>query len=155
MKIDNQLHFDAAPAAVRAMLMDPGFWTQLAVGRVDSCDATPTTDGVTVDIGVRSPSQVQRLTGDVMSAVLTATWTQAGDGWAGPVAIDVKGLPAGFKGTSSLTPDGAGTSVVYQGDLTIRIPLVGPSLEKKTAPFLLGVLDAQQDVGTQWLAAHK
>jgi len=154
MKIDNQLHFDATPAAVRAMLMDPGFWKQLAVGRVDHCDATPTSDGVTVDIGVRSPSQVQRLTGDVMSATLTATWAAVGDGWGGPVAIDVKGLPAAFNGTSSLTPDGSGTNVVYQGDLTIRIPLVGPSLEKKTAPFLLGVLDAQQDVGTRWLAEH-
>jgi len=152
MQIDNQLHFDATPAAVRAMLMDPGFWTQLAVGRVDHCDATPTSDGVTVDIGVRSPSQVQRLTGDVMSATLTATWTAAGDGWGGPVAIDVKGMPASFSGTSSLTPDDTGTSVVYRGDLTIRIPLVGATLEKKTAPFLLGVLEAQQDVGARWLA---
>ena len=155
MRIDNQLHFDATPTAVRAMLMDPGFWTQLAVGRVDHCDATPTSDGVTVDIGVRSPSQVQRLTGEVMSATLTAAWPASGDGFGGPVNIDVVGLPAAFAGTSSLTPDGAGTAVVYQGDLTIRIPLVGPSLEKKTAPFLLGVLEAQQDVGTRWLAQHK
>jgi len=155
MRIENQLHFDAAPAAVRAMLMDPGFWTQLAVGRVDHCDATPAADGVTVDIGVRAPSQVQRLTGDVLSASLSAAWAAAGHGWGGPVTIDVKGLPAVFKGTSSLNPDGTGTTVVYQGDLTIRIPLVGPSLEKKTAPFLLSVLEAQQDVGTNWLAEHK
>jgi len=154
MKIDNQLKFDATPAAVRAMLMDPGFWQQLAVGRVDHCEATPTSNGVTVDIGVRSPSQVQRLTGEVMSATLTATWAPSGDSWGGPVNIDVKGLPAAFTGTSSLTPEGTGTTVVYQGDLTIRIPLVGPSLEKKTAPFLLGVLDAQQEVGTRWLAEH-
>ncbi|MCL2652556.1 MAG: DUF2505 domain-containing protein [Propionibacteriaceae bacterium] len=154
MQIDNKLHFDAAPAAVRAMLMDPGFWTQLAVGRVDHCNATPTSDGVTVDIGVRSPSQVQRLTGDVMSATLTATWASEGDGWGGPVAIDVHGMPAAFKGTSSLTPNGDGADVVYQGDLTIRIPVVGAALEKKTAPFLLGVLEAQQDVGTRWLAEH-
>jgi len=154
MKIDNQLHFDATPAAVRAMLMDPGFWNQLAVGRVDHCDATPTADGVSVEIGVRSPSQVQVVAGDVMTATLTATWSPAGDGWAGPVTIDVKGLPAAFNGTSSLNAAGDGTTVVYQGDLTIRIPLVGASLEKKTAPYLLSVLDAQQAVGTRWLAEH-
>jgi len=154
MRIDNQLHFDAAPAAVRTMLTDPGFWQQLAIGRIASCDATPTSDGVSVEIAVRAPSQVQRLTGELMSAALTADWLPDGDGWAGPVSIDVKGMPASFKGSSSLTAAGTGTTAVYQGDLTIRIPIVGPTLEKKTAPFLLSVLDAQQDVGTRWLTEH-
>jgi len=153
MHINTQHHFDASPAAVRAMLMDPKFWQSLAVGHVNHCDAAQTADGVQVDLGVQAPAEAKRLTGETLNATLEAAWKPTGDNaWSGPVAIAVKGLPASFSGTSTITPDGEGTSVAYEGDLTIRLPLIGPSLEAKAAPYLLGVLDAQQAAGTLWLA---
>lgn len=135
------------------MLANPQFWQSLAVGYVDHCAATPTADGVHVELSVKAPAEAKRIAGETLNATLEAVWKPAGDNdWRGPITIDVKGLPASFAGTSAITQDGGGTSVVYEGDLSIRLPLIGPRLEAKAAPYLMSVLDAQQAAGASWLA---
>jgi len=134
------------------MMTDPAFWESLTSGRVNNCRADATADGVQVALAVKAPVQARRFTGDTLDATLDASWTPTGDTWTGPMGMSVKGLPASFTGSSTISPDGDGTKVAYQGDLTIKIPLVGDKLEAKAAPFLMSVIDSQQAAGAAWLA---
>jgi len=136
------------------MLADPGFWESLAGGYVQACQATSTADGVAVALTVKAPAEAKRVTGDTIEATLAASWQADCESWAGPLTLRVKGLPASFDGSSTVSPDGDGTKVVYTGDLSIKLPLVGPSLEAKAAPFLMGVINAQEAAGARWLASH-
>ncbi|MCL2783514.1 MAG: DUF2505 domain-containing protein, partial [Propionibacteriaceae bacterium] len=144
MHIDVQHHYDASPVAVHAMLADPAFWQSILTdeGRVESCQVDAIPGGVSMTLGVAAPSQLSRFTGGTLNLTLQTTWQVLDDGWSGPITIDVEKVPGSFAGTSTITPDGNGTSVVYNGDFTIHIPLVGKALEQKAAPYLTSVLAA-------------
>ena len=138
------------------MLTDPAFWQSILTdeGRVEDCHVEVIPDGVDLVVGVAAPSQVARFTGSTLNLTMRATWQQTGDGWSGPVTMDVQKVPGSFAGTSTVAPDGAGTSVVYSGDFSIHLPLVGKTLEQKAAPYLTSMLEAQQEKGAAWLADH-
>ena len=150
MHIQTQHHYQASPAAVRAMLANPAFWESLA----DGCKGTATDNGVQVALSVPAPAQARRITGDTINADLEASWKPEGDGYAGPIILKAQGLPASFAGTTTISPDGDGSTVDYAGELSIRLPLVGPSLEKQAEPYLMRVINAQEAKGAEWLAAH-
>jgi len=150
MQINTQHHYTATPAAVHAMLADPAFWESLT----DGCQGTTIDDGVQLALSVPAPHQARRVTGDTIHATLTATWQPTDDGFAGPIDLKVQGLPASFSGTSTVKPDGDGTTVDYTGELSIKLPIVGPSLEKQAEPYLMRVINAQQAKGADWLASH-
>lgn len=156
MHIDVQQHYDATPDAVHTMLADPAFWQSTIAGesQVRSCQVDAIADGVSMRLTVIAPSQVSRLVGGTLDMTLQATWMAQGQGWSGPVAIDVEKVPGSFSGTCAITADGDGTNVAYSGDFSIRLPLVGKTLEEKAAPYLTSVLRAQQASGTAWLATH-
>jgi len=155
MRIDTRHHYRAEPEAVHTMLTDPAFWQSLQDPHVTSCEASPTADGVQVLLQVAAPAEAVRVTGPVIHATLQAGWERTKNGWAGPIGLTVKGLPASFKGTCTIEPAGAGTSVEYAGALVVRLPLVGAGIEAMAAPYLMSVIDAQQEAGDQWLTTHK
>jgi len=150
MHIQTKHHYDASPTAVRAMLADPAFWESLA----DGSQGTAIADGVQVALAVPAPSKARSITGDVIHAALEATWQPADNGYTGPISLTVKGLPASFTGTSTIKPDGDGSVVDYQGELDIKLPLVGPKLERQAEPYLMRVINAQESKGAAWLASH-
>ena len=150
MHIQTQHHYQASPGAVRAMLANPAFWESLA----DGCKGTATDNGVQVALSVPAPAQARRITGDTIHATLDASWQPEGDGFTGPIKLHAKGLPASFVGTTAIRPDGDGSTVDYVGELAIKLPLVGPSLEKQAEPYLMRVINAQEAKGAAWLAAH-
>jgi hypothetical protein len=55
-------------------------------------------------------------------------------------------------GTVTLLPGGRGSVLTYAGELTVRIPVLGPGLAKQAAPLLLEALEIQQRVGDEFLA---
>jgi len=155
MHIDIHHHYDAAPDRVHAMLTDPAFWQFALDGQVDSCQVDAVADGVTIQLGMAAPSQVSRFTGDTIQATLKATWaSQGSDTWQGPITIDPGKLPGDFTGSSTIAPAGDGTDVTYDGNFTIKIPLLGKTIEEKALPYMTGVLDAQQVKGAEWLVSH-
>jgi hypothetical protein len=68
--------------------------------------------------------------------------------------VNVEGMPADVVGTVTLAPGGRGSVLSYTGELTVRVPVLGPGLAKQAAPALLEALDVQQRVGDEWLASH-
>lgn len=157
MHIEVSQHYDAPAAAVHDMLADPAFWQLSMRGepQVESSQADAVTGGVVLRLKVTAPSQVARLVGDTLDMTLQATWLPDGDRWSGPVSIDVSKVPGSFSGLCTIAPAGGGTNVAYSGDFSIKLPLVGKTLEQKAAPYLTAVLKAQQATGIIWLADHQ
>ena len=70
----------------------------------------------------------------------------------GAAHITVEGMPAELVGTVTLVSGGRGSVLTYDGELTVNIPFLGPSLAKQAAPALLEALEIQQRVGDEFLA---
>jgi hypothetical protein len=53
------------------------------------------------------------------------SWAADGKGFAADIAVEIKGVPVKIRGTKSLQPEKAGTSVEWNFDVTSGILLVG------------------------------
>lgn len=100
-----------------------------------------------------TPSVAARLAGPTMAVLDEIVWEPEADGGhRGAAHITVEGLPAELLGRVSLVPGGRGALLSYDGDLTVNIPLLGPSLARQAAPLLLEALEIQQRVGDEFLS---
>jgi hypothetical protein len=101
-----------------------------------------------------TPSVVAKLAGPRMGVVDEITWDpDEVDGVRrGAAHITVEGMPAELVGAVSLAPGGRGSLLTYEGDLTVKVPVLGPKLARQAAPLLLGALELQQRVGDEYLA---
>lgn len=155
MQITCRQQYAASPAATHAMLTDPAFLS-LAAERLGARDhdvaADPT--ATRVRASVPAPSEVRPFVGERMNVVQESTWGPAApDGTrTGSFRFTVPGAPVEVACATRLAPNGAGTLVEYDGTLTIRIPLVGPMVEKAAAPTVMESLAAQEQAGADWLA---
>ncbi len=55
--------------------------------------------------------------------------------------MSVQGLPLSMTGRASLTPDGEGSVLTFDGNLTCGLPLVGGKIERAAAPVIEGAFD--------------
>lgn len=103
-----------------------------------------------------TPSVISRLAGPTLAIVDRITWAPEAVGGvrSGEAVITVEGMPAGLVGTVTLAPGGRGSVLSYDGELTVRVPVLGPGLAKQAAPALLEALEVQQRVGDEFLAAE-
>jgi hypothetical protein len=155
MRIHAINDFAADVPTVFGMLTDPVFL------RATCLASEPLEHSVSVEGPVTrtrrvmpTPSVVARLAGPTMAVVDQITW-QPDDGTgrrAGDALITVEGLPARLVGTVRLEPGGRGAVLDYDGELTVDVPFLGPSLAKQAAPLLLEALEIQQRVGDRLLA---
>ena len=158
MHFRTQHRYDADPARVFAMLTDPDFLDGMFAdqpGLTHQVDVRGTHTVLHVD--TPAPRQITRFTGDTLHVTLDIDWaTQpATDGSRrGAMAVNVAKVPAGLTGTATIAPDDSGTTVTYEGEFSVRIPLLGAKLEQTAAPYVTRVLDVQQTQGQAWLAAH-
>ncbi len=154
MRIHANNDFAATTDQVFAMLTDRVFLSANALA------SDPVTHDVSVDGAttrtrrvMNSPSVVARLAGPTMAIIDQITWAAPdGDRRSGVTQISVEGLPAHLDGTVVLRPGGRGTLLDYDGELSVDVPLIGPSLAKQAAPLLLEALTLQQQVGDAYLA---
>ena len=103
-----------------------------------------------------TPSVVKRFAGPSMTIIDDINWdaAQVAGVRRGQTLVSVEGMPADVVGTVTLAPGGRGSVLTYNGELTVRVPVLGPGLAKQAAPALLEALDVQQRVGDEWLASH-
>ncbi|MCZ4498744.1 MAG: hypothetical protein JWQ74_1297 [Marmoricola sp.] len=159
MKLRHDLTFDAAPAAVLAMLTDPAYWDKVAVatGALSSV-ATAEPDGaatrVVVDqeqavVGV--PGFAKKFVGDSTRAITTQVWS---DGTAA-FSVDTPGKPTSIDGTATLTEKGAGTVLTYDLEVKASVPLIGGKLEKLVVELTTEGFAKEQAVGAAWLAGER
>lgn len=155
MQIQARNDFAADTLATHAMLTDPAFLAQVCVA---SGDLSYRVDGVpahtAVERTLEAPSAVRGLLGDRLTLLQEIRWNapDAAGARTGDLELTVRGMPARAQLAIDLRAGGRGTVVSFIGEFTIKVPLVGRSLEAKAAPALTAGFDVQQQVGDRWLA---
>ena len=161
MKVSERHDYEATPDTVWAMITDPAWREQVcaATGATSwdvavDADASGGTVSVTRVLPAEVPDAVRRIVGSSVTVTQTETWgAAAADGTRkGDVELQVKGQPATMKASSTLAPSADGTQLRMDGELKVRIPLVGGKVEKELAKAIRMALQKEQEVGRRWLA---
>lgn len=146
--------YAAQPERVHRLLTNETFLATVAeqMGAIRHRVAS-TPSRAAVEATVESPSPVRSFVGSTLTLLLETVWADAqADGTrAGTVSITIEGTPASAAGVLQLSPAPQGSTLAYDGDLTVRVPLVGPAIEKAATPAIQDALAAQERAAHQWL----
>ena len=160
MKIRHEISYDAPPEEVFAMLADPAF-------RQRSCDAMgvlsaditvePAGDGMHVRIEQVQPTEglpsfATKFAGATTRAVQVEEWADAG---SATLTVTTPGKPAEIKGTLTLSPAGDGTVETFEGEVKVKVPLVGGKLEGLFGGLFTKSMDREHTAGVAWLAGER
>ena len=155
MKTTLTLNYAASCDRVAAMLVDPGFAAYVGeAAHANNVTVTPIDHGVTSVLTVDSPESARMILGHEMSITQTITWEDpSADGSRrGQMTMSLSGLPASLAGPLFLRPAPEGSTVVYDADFHVRVPLVGKKMEKKFEEYLEKIIHACEEFGNKWLA---
>jgi hypothetical protein len=120
---------------------------------------TPTADGVrfTLRQGVgadKLPSIVRTLHSGDLAVDRQENWTRTGAGYTGTARGTVSGVPGEINVRTELRAEGGKTVLRANGEVKIRIPIVGGKLEEFVAGQITGLLKREVELSAQWLAAN-
>jgi len=161
MELTDRNRYDAPLDAVWAMLTDPAF-------RDDVCRATGASSwdvhigvddgGGTVSVRRVLPAEVsdvvRSLVGETVTIVQEETWgpLEPNGARSADVLLRVDGQPVAMRGTTRLSPAGAGAVLETVGDLEVRIPLVGGKLAKELGAAVTAAFTKEHEVRQRHLA---
>jgi hypothetical protein len=159
VRIHDEVHYNATPDDVAAMLADPEFNEQVA-GRMGAVKNTVDVDGdpagaFTVTT-VRTlptdgfPDIARTFVGATVDVRQTDRWQAPDDDGsrAGTIDVEIVGAPLKLKGTLGLTPEADGTVETFEGDLKAGVPIIGGKLEKAAEPAIRSAIRQQIKVGS-------
>jgi hypothetical protein len=157
MRIRHELRYDAPPGEVYAMLCDPAFRTEVCraldvVHEEVSVEPTATGVDVRIDMAQRTigiPAFARKVVGDETRVIQSERW-QAARG--ADLQVEIPGKPGHIRGRITLAAEGRGTVESFDGEATIKVPLVGGRLEGLIERLFIAGMDAEQAVGARWLA---
>ena len=162
MRLTDRIHFDAAPAAVFAMLTDRRFQErvctasgatehQVTVEERAGGGATVTTRRVLPTTGM--PDFVRSFAGQRLTITQRTTWSAvaADDGSTGTTEVEIAGAPVRLSARIGLAAEGAATVEDVAGDLTASVPLLGGRIERAAEPAVRSALRIEAEVGRDWL----
>lgn len=153
MEIIATHQYPQPPEPTFAMLTDPAF-LEAVCSATDPLDYTVYSDGLRTGARrtMRNHPSIERFTGATITVTDEVSWEpdSVGGTRRGRTLVSVEGMPVQLAGTVVLAPAGDGSSLSYDGDLTVSIPLLGGVLERQAAPLLLEALDIQARVAQTW-----
>lgn len=148
----------AAPAErVHDLLTDETFLASVATRMGATRHRVAATPGRTaIEATIDSPPDVRSFVGSTLTLTQETVWGDpAPDGSRdGTVSITVDGTPASATGVVHLARGPEGCTLTYDGDLTVRVPLLGPRIEKAAAPAIHEALAAQARAAADWFRDH-
>ena len=146
--------FAASPDAIHALFIDSAFLQSRleGIGAIDPqvVSVTPADDAVATVTRQSIPASAlpSAISAMMPGAIVTErseTWKPSGDGYAADFAVTVKGAPASLKGTMTLAPGGAGTTLTVEGTATVPIPLFGGKIEQTIAEQVGELITLESD----------
>jgi uncharacterized protein YndB with AHSA1/START domain len=160
MQLRHEITYDAPADAVWEMLSDPAF-------RERSCDAMGVLDreitierageGMHVRIdqvqptaGV--PSFAKKFAGETTRAIQTEEWS---DRRHATLAVETPGKPSQLQGTLTLTEQDGRTTETFEGEVKVRVPLIGGKLESLVADLFRAGMDHEHTAGVAWLGGDR
>lgn len=156
MKLRERLHLPLPPQEAAQMYTDPEY-TEIRRRTLKATEAEAHREGdpsgaftVRTELSMptdRVPDMARPFVGSTVTVHEEQSWSAAEpDGSrTGTMTLKVAGTPAGLTATLRLTPTGESTSdVVIDGEMTAKIPLLGPKLEKAALPYVSTVLRTEE-----------
>ncbi|MHB1064760.1 MAG: DUF2505 domain-containing protein [Georgenia sp.] len=164
------MHFSATityptgPVAVAAMLADDTFVERrFAAAGASAHSYEIHRDGETFTITSRLqmpttmvPASFRSLVGATLDVRMVEAWgAPAADGSRrSTLSLDIQGVPVRVTGSQHLRPTADGTSETYDGEVTASVPLFGRPIEQAATDAVAQVVEAEQEIGTEYLATH-
>jgi carbon monoxide dehydrogenase subunit G len=156
--------FDHPLDAVWEMLHDPDSHVAKFTGmghrdlEVLSSSATDTAFDITIRrvVELEVPSVAKKLITPTNTVTSVDHWERESDQrLAGRYEVDIKGVPAETRGTTSVVADGAG-ACTYTIDLEVKVkvPLIGEKVAGALKPQLTEQIEAEFAACDTWLAAR-
>ncbi len=162
--VSGRLVYDADPAAVYAMYVDPKF--------VQSKNERTGGSNVSVKVSKKGkgneivasrtlplgglPSMAKKVVGDTVDTIETDVWEEAeADGSRnGTTVITFGKAPLHAEGTFRLEADGNQTVCTVVINVKANIPLVGGKAESVASEQVIRAINAEEAIGQEWLASH-
>ncbi|MFP5022643.1 DUF2505 domain-containing protein [Pseudonocardia phyllosphaerae] len=92
------------------------------------------------------PSVVSSLVPGDLRIERTEEWHPAGPGvWEGTGTVQVHGAPASATSTMRLTDADGGSEVTVHADVTVKVPILGGTIEESVAGQIRRLLDAEAE----------
>ncbi|MGH8829346.1 MAG: DUF2505 domain-containing protein, partial [Jiangellaceae bacterium] len=160
----SELHFDADPDTVFAMLVDEGFIARkTTAANALRHEITVRRDGDRVIIELLRvmppdvPDFVRKFVGETIDIRQTDSWEAAApDGSRdGSIRLELAGAPVTCSGTMRLRANGAETVVTIDGTVKASVPLFGGKIEQAVLQGLTEAAKIEQRVGRDWLAGRR
>jgi hypothetical protein len=79
------------------------------------------------------------------------TWRRSGDGYTGDVSVEVGGVPGEITARTFLTGDDKRSTLRTDGEVSVRIPLVGGRVESFVAEQVTRLLQSEAEFMAKWL----
>ena len=152
MRVTAQFDLSAQPNRVIALLADPALLEQAAGGEQKAGATVRHHEDGGFTLTVRRPVPLQdvppaarAMATDALELRQAIAWLPAGpDGSRdGTMAGEIAGAPVYLEGTVHLAPSGSGSVLSIAGELTARVPLVGPAIEQAGARMVIKVISDQ------------
>ena len=162
MRITERIEHTADPTRVYAMLVDADYQHERC-RRSGSTEHEVTLeevpDGLIVVTRRRMttegfPDAVKGFVGSSLAVVETMQWGPADEDGTRQAAytLDVEGTPVEMTGGIHLTPGGAGTVHLVDGELKAHVPLFGARIEEAVKPVITRAVALEESLGREWLA---
>ncbi|WP_068278435.1 DUF2505 domain-containing protein [Aldersonia kunmingensis] len=128
-------------------------------GRVDEfsvgADGTVTVKMMQIVPAATLPSLITKVRPGDLEIDRVQVWGPLRDGRAdGSFTANIAGVPAKIGGTSDIAADGAGSVLTVNGEVSVKIPLVGGKIESAAVDQLTKLLDMEDEFTVKWLQAH-
>lgn len=155
MHLSYQHSYPASADDVVALMANPDFLGDVA----DHAGATSHSvrvEGRTthMEMALVAPKDITKFVGSSINVTERLTW---GDPDAqgvrrGTIEFKVAGLPVNINARAILTPTGPASSrATYEGDLDVKIPLMGKKIEKMVAPNIDDAFAGLERRADHWL----
>lgn len=110
-------------------------------------------EGVRIQIDRTMPADmpdfIKKLTGETVEVRQVEEWgPAAADGSrTGTVRLTIKSQPASMDGTTAIRATSEGSELVVDGDLKVKIPLIGRRIEPEIAKAVIAALRVESEEG--------
>lgn len=155
MKLNYSHEYHGSTDDVVALFRNPEFIEDVAK-HAGALEHTVTVEGDTTHLRLTlpAPSAIAPFVGKGIKIAQSFAWGDPDEAGTrrGTVTVDVAGVPVAVEAQGLLSPNGENASTAqYEGDLEVKIPLVGKKVESQVEPMIKSAFAGIERRVNAWL----